>query len=119
MDMDIMNLAPPLPQSYFLLIQYCKFGIHNFIKQPSFTIITLSYHHNLWHNKYISKYQNSMDKNKIEQELGTEIQPIPKQIDPALYVAEYQLIEENSGERQQQESNASVAAAVAAMTKNS
>ncbi len=27
---------------------------------------------------------------KIEQELGTEIKPIPKVIDPRLYVAEYQ-----------------------------
>ena len=27
---------------------------------------------------------------KIEQELGTEIKPIPKVIDPHLYVAEYQ-----------------------------
>jgi len=28
---------------------------------------------------------------KIEQELGTEIRPIPKTIDKQLYVAEYQL----------------------------
>jgi len=28
---------------------------------------------------------------KIEQELGTEIKPIPKVIDKELYVAEYQL----------------------------
>ena len=31
---------------------------------------------------------------KIEQELGTEIKPIPKVIDPHLYVAEYQTEEE-------------------------
>jgi len=28
---------------------------------------------------------------KIEQELGTEIRPIPKTIDKQLYVAEYQI----------------------------
>jgi hypothetical protein len=28
---------------------------------------------------------------KIEQELGTEIKPIPKTIDKSLYVAEYQI----------------------------
>jgi hypothetical protein len=31
-----------------------------------------------------------MALHKIEQELGTEIKPIPKIIDPRLYVAEYQ-----------------------------
>ncbi|CAF4612576.1 unnamed protein product, partial [Rotaria magnacalcarata] len=41
---------------------------------------------------------------KIEQELGTEIQPIPKQIDPSLYVAEYQTGGENVGEKQQENS---------------
>ena len=35
-----------------------------------------------------------MALHKIEQELGTEIKPIPKIIDPRLYVAEYQT-EEN------------------------
>lgn len=55
---------------------------------------------------------------KIEQELGTEIKPIPKVIDPHLYVAEYQtegdfslndikLNEQKEKERQdQQQSNA-------------
>ena len=47
---------------------------------------------------------------KIEQELGTEIKPIPKVIDPHLYVAEYQTegsFESNdlkSNEQQQQSS---------------
>jgi hypothetical protein len=31
-----------------------------------------------------------MALHKVEQELGTEIKPIPKIIDPRLYVAEYQ-----------------------------
>ena len=48
---------------------------------------------------------------KIEQELGTEIKPIPKVIDPHLYVAEYQTegsFESNdlkSTEQQQQQSS--------------
>jgi len=52
-------------------------------------------------------YEDRFSLHKIEQELGTEIQPIPKQIDPSLYVAEYQI---NDGERQQQENNASASA---------
>ena len=43
-------------------------------------------------------YEDRFSLHKIEQELGTEIQPIPKQIDPTLYVAEYQMSGENSGE---------------------
>lgn len=43
-------------------------------------------------------YEDRFSLHKIEQELGTEIQPIPKQIDPALYVAEYQMAGENNGE---------------------
>ena len=35
---------------------------------------------------------------KIEQELGTEIQPIPKVIDKALYVAEFQMVETEDDE---------------------
>lgn len=35
---------------------------------------------------------------KIEQELGTEIQPIPKVIDKALYVAEFQMVEQEDDE---------------------
>lgn len=54
-------------------------------------------------------YEDRFSLHKIEQELGTEIQPIPKQIDPSLYVAEYQVNEENSSERQQ-ENNAAASA---------
>ena len=35
-------------------------------------------------------FLNRFALHKIEQELGTEIKPIPKVIDPHLYVAEYQ-----------------------------
>ena len=35
-------------------------------------------------------YEDRFALHKIEQELGTEIKPIPKVIDPHLYVAEYQ-----------------------------
>lgn len=52
-------------------------------------------------------YEDRFSLHKIEQELGTEIQPIPKQIDPSLYVAEYQMGTE--GEKQQ-ETNAGVSA---------
>jgi len=53
-------------------------------------------------------YEDRFALHKIEQELGTEIQPIPKQIDPALYVAEYQMSGENATENQQEnQSNAS------------
>ena len=54
-------------------------------------------------------YEDRFSLHKIEQELGTEIQPIPKQIDPALYVAEYQMAGDNPGEKQQ-ENNAGVSA---------
>jgi ATP-dependent RNA helicase DDX6/DHH1 len=47
-------------------------------------------------------YEDRFSLHKIEQELGTEIQPIPKQIDPSLYVAEYQQSADNTGERQQE-----------------
>ncbi|CAF3660999.1 unnamed protein product [Rotaria socialis] len=49
-------------------------------------------------------YEDRFSLHKIEQELGTEIQPIPKQIDPSLYVAEYQTGDENVGEKQQENS---------------
>nr|BAJ93616.1 predicted protein [Hordeum vulgare subsp. vulgare] len=39
-------------------------------------------------------YDDRYALHKIEQELGTEIKPIPKVIDPHLYVAEYQTEEE-------------------------
>ena len=45
-------------------------------------------------------YDDRFSLHKIEQELGTEIQPIPKQINPSLYVAEYQMSDENMGEKQ-------------------
>ncbi len=41
---------------------------------------------------------------KIEGELGTEIKPIPKVIDPRLYVAEYQ--QEGSFDQMNQEQKA-------------
>ncbi|CAF1577655.1 unnamed protein product [Adineta steineri] len=47
-------------------------------------------------------YEDRFSLHKIEQELGTEIQPIPKQIDPSLYVAEYQMGGENTSEKQQE-----------------
>jgi len=36
-------------------------------------------------------YEDRYSLNRIEQELQTEIKPIPKAIDPKLYVAEYQM----------------------------
>ncbi|CAF3518095.1 unnamed protein product [Rotaria sp. Silwood1] len=49
-------------------------------------------------------YEDRFSLHKIEQELGTEIQPIPKQIDPSLYVAEYQMSGENISEKQHENS---------------
>ena len=40
---------------------------------------------------------------KIEQELGTEIQPIPRQIDENLYVAKMAVTEHVAEEQQQQQ----------------
>ncbi|CAF2080754.1 unnamed protein product [Rotaria magnacalcarata] len=54
-------------------------------------------------------YEDRFSLHKIEQELGTEIQPIPKQIDPTLYVAEYQMTGDNNGEKQH-ENNSSASA---------
>jgi len=42
-------------------------------------------------------YEDRYSLNRIEQELHTEIKPIPKAIDPKLYVAEYQM-EKEEGE---------------------
>jgi len=59
-------------------------------------------------------YDDRYALHKIEQELGTEIKPIPKVIDPHLYVAEYQtedefnqlkLSEQKDKEKQQQDSS--------------
>ena len=45
----------------------------------------------LWHNltKCITFWRFNLFQ--VEQELGTEIQPIPKVVDKKLYVAEYQV----------------------------
>jgi len=40
-------------------------------------------------------YEDRFSLNRIEQELQTEIKPIPKSIDPKLYVAEYQMEQED------------------------
>ena len=45
-------------------------------------------------------YDDRFALHRIEQELGTEIKPIPKVIDKSLYVAEFQVDEE-----QQQDQN--------------
>ena len=58
-------------------------------------------------------YEDRFSLHKIEQELGTEIQPIPKQIDPVLYVAEHQIFDENIDENQSDKSES------ASATKNS
>jgi ATP-dependent RNA helicase DDX6/DHH1 len=61
-------------------------------------------------------YDDRYALHKIEQELGTEIKPIPKVIDPHLYVAEFQtegdfnlnelkLSEQNKERQEQQQSN--------------
>ena len=39
-------------------------------------------------------YDDRFALHRIEQELGTEIKPIPKVIDKSLYVAEFQIDEE-------------------------
>jgi len=49
-------------------------------------------------------YDDRFAVHKIEQELGTEIQPIPRQIDENLYVAKVPAIEQSS-EEQQSEKN--------------
>lgn len=54
-------------------------------------------------------YDDRFALHKIEQELGTEIKPIPKVIDPHLYVAEYQTegsFENNNTDVKSSESNA-------------
>jgi len=58
-------------------------------------------------------YEDRFSLHKIEQELGTEIQPIPKQIDPALYVAEYQSSGENPADKQPGHMNIAAGAATA------
>ncbi|KAI0355961.1 DEAD-domain-containing protein [Trametes cingulata] len=48
-------------------------------------------------------YEDRFNLYKIEQELGTEIQPIPQQIDKGLYVAPTGPPEENGEQQQQQQ----------------
>lgn len=38
-------------------------------------------------------YEDRFDLHRIEKELGTEIKPIPKNIDPSLYVANMAITE--------------------------
>ena len=47
-------------------------------------------------------YDDRFAVHKIEQELGTEILPIPRHIDESLYVAKAPPIEQSSEEQQQQ-----------------
>jgi ATP-dependent RNA helicase DDX6/DHH1 len=46
-------------------------------------------------------YEDRFAVHKVEQELGTEILPIPRQIDDNLYVAKGPSIEQSSEEQQQ------------------
>jgi len=50
-------------------------------------------------------YDDRFALHKVESELGTEIKPIPKTIDPHLYVAEYQTAEYIEQQQQQQQNN--------------
>lgn len=43
-------------------------------------------------------YEDRFSLHRIEKELDTEIKPIPKQIDPKLYVAEFQITDNEGGE---------------------
>ena len=45
-------------------------------------------------------YDDRFALHRIEQELGTEIRPIPKVIDKSLYVAEFQMMSENRDENE-------------------
>ena len=45
-------------------------------------------------------YEGRFALHRIEQELGTEIRPIPKVIDKSLYVAEFQMMSENRDENE-------------------
>jgi len=48
-------------------------------------------------------YEDRFAVHKVEQELGTEILPIPRHIDEDLYVAKIPSIEQSSEEQQQQQ----------------
>jgi ATP-dependent RNA helicase DDX6/DHH1 len=45
-------------------------------------------------------YDDRFALHRIEQELGTEIRPIPKVIDKSLYVAEFQMMSEERDENE-------------------
>jgi ATP-dependent RNA helicase DDX6/DHH1 len=47
-------------------------------------------------------YEDRFAVHKVEQELGTEILPIPRHIDEDLYVAKAQTIEQSSSSEEQQ-----------------
>jgi len=49
-------------------------------------------------------YEDRFNLRRIEKELKTKIEPIPKEVDPKLYVAEFQISEEN-GESSEQPQN--------------
>lgn len=44
-------------------------------------------------------YEDRYDLHRIEKELGTEIKPIPKVIDPALYVASKGAVDDDRDEQ--------------------
>lgn len=41
-------------------------------------------------------YEDRHNLRRIEKELSTRIEPIPKEVDPKLYVAEYQMVTEEA-----------------------
>ena len=55
---------------------------------PQYSRLNIQHSTLIFYNNYV--YINRYAMHKIEQELGTEIKPIPKVIDKALYVAEFQ-----------------------------
>ncbi|XP_061164657.1 ATP-dependent RNA helicase me31b-like [Saccostrea echinata] len=51
-------------------------------------------------------YDDRFALHKIESELGTEIKPIPKNIDKSLYVAEFHMVNEEEGDQSSQQRGA-------------
>ncbi|XP_062568688.1 ATP-dependent RNA helicase me31b-like [Saccostrea cucullata] len=51
-------------------------------------------------------YDDRFALHKIESELGTEIKPIPKNIDKSLYVAEFHMVNEEDGDQSSQQRGA-------------
>lgn len=49
--------------------------------------------------KVYNSFFNRFSLHKIESELGTEIKPIPKNIDKSLYVAEFHMVNDIMEER--------------------